>query len=370
MDVIHICCPYCSEVTDLQQNCQNCSADLRQLISLRDMAFSHYNQSLECISREEWDFAWNEIQYSLKLFPYAKNTIQFAFRLARDLGYYQDALQLLVLQKQWLTDDEFTMIRAKLDNEIRCYNLLLHDPNASMGKTEPLLVHRMLLELHKHPSIPKTKVLVDNTPLRVAAILVLLLLSVNIVQVFRSNSQSRKISELTWSQQQHGTKGEQPKNVDKNEIKPSKGEGLAGIILSNPDLFKSLSAGEKNEVVRKLYKQRSFQFLKTLDFDSWYVKSAEFLCIWDEYRQSKDNPQLTKEAIAKIELWTIQNANFPSHYGDACLELLKHYSSSSYQDYQKQVQVAQRLSDWVGRMPQTMEYKQYLNRRVRSIVND
>lgn len=369
MELIEIICPHCGGATQLGHACQECSADLRPLLGLNNLALAHYNQALEHIRAENWELAWSEASSALKIFPALPEAAWLALRLARELGYFDQARQILDHLKPQLEEAEFARLKGQVEDEAWRYNLLVLAPGAAPQGND-LLVHRRLRELQDPNKAPEARE--GAKPPRawlpyLAALPALLLLSGSLwlshrylISLESIRAKDNLVKELQARLSDHSHKEE------KQPDSPT-ADRLVQTIRTNPAAFSRLSEQERHQAAKTLHAQGEYALLSGLGHDSWYGESAGFLLIWDRYKRSLSDPDLAPTAMKELDAWTAAHPDFPSYFGDACLALLNYYGAQA--DPEKQREIALRLKNWVGRMPQTSEYKQYLNTKVWRIIN-
>ena len=348
MELITIHCPFCSEVTELAYTCCVCGNDLRLLVAAKDLALTYYNHALEMIKENAWENAWQDISKAINIFPYHPEIVQLAWRLSRELGYFNDALTVLESCKSMLEPNTYENAINQLHNEVKYYNSLLEGSGKPIEHVPDLMVFESLRMLktgkNGRPCPPK--------PVRkfswIAAGFILVLGVINVLQLVHNRKSGITIN---------------------NDAATS--ESLVDTLTeqSNLDYVLSMPANDQVVIFRLFWKHGYYEQLSKVDSQNWHVRSAKYMLVSKEIRNMEKDPQNANKSIASLDEWTRNNADFPSYYGDACLELIDIYSSPPHQDQIKQKIIAERLFKWVQSMPERKEYRQYLNNKVLEILN-
>jgi len=364
MEVVSIRCPFCSEATELTYECQVCGRDMRLVIATKDMALTHYNHALQMIQEEDWDRAWHDISQAINIFPSHPEIVLLAWRLSRELGYFNDAQNILESYKQELEPTEYQNTLAKLHKEVQLYNLLLEDADARLDNVSDLMVHNRIRELHRgsatqpdHPIIADSRIYVRKWYWIAAGVLVAL----GVLNVWQMTKPGRTNSPVVSTLTQ--TEAPAPATGSENPLADSlKEQGFLAFVASMP-------TREQEVIFREMWNQGKYEQLSRIDSQSWFTRAARFMLIHKAATLSAADPDEAKRSMASLDEWTLHNADFPSFYGDACITLIDFYSSPAHLDPAKQKVVAERLLNWVKSMPSKPEYRQYLNSKIMEILH-
>ncbi len=364
MEIVSIRCPFCTKITELSYTCQACERDLRIVIATKDMALSHYNQALMMIQKEDWEAAWQDATQAINIFPFHPEIVTLAWRLSRELGYFNDAQSILESYKQETDPTEYQNALDLLCKEIQLYNLLLEDADARLDNISDLMVHSRMRELHglsaTHPDLPFSSD--SSTPTRkwywIAVGVVISLGLLNVWQMTKTGLQNHPVMSTTGQ-----TKTQTLTLETEHPMEDSlREESLQAFIESMPTRVQQM-------ILREMWNQGDYVQLDKIDSQSWFTRAARFMLIYKAATLPAVDPAKANRSIASLDEWTLNNADFPSFYGDACITLINIYSSPNHLDIAKQKAVAERLLNWVNSMPAKREYRQYLNSKVMEILH-
>ena len=364
MAVVSIRCPFCSEATELTYTCQACGRDLRLVIATEDMALIRYNHALQMIQEEDWERAWQDTTQAINIFPLQPEIVLLAWRLSRELGYFNDAQNILESYKQELDPTEYQNALDQLHNELQLYNLLLEDADARLDNVSDLMVHSRIRELHcvstTQPDLPTISA--SSTPARnwywIAAGVVIALGLLNVWQITKNGLRNNQVIDPP---------GQTKTQTPTPEIEHPKADSLREVSLQA--FIASMPTREQEVILREMWNQGNYEQLGRIESQSWFTRAARFMLIYKAATSPAADPAEAKRSIASLDEWTLNNADFPSFYGDACITLIRIYSSPTHLDPAKQKAVAERLLNWVNSMPSKPEYRQYLNSKVMEILH-
>jgi len=362
MEVVTIRCPFCLEHTELNDVCQVCHNDLRLMIATQNVALARFNVALKMIMEDDWDRAWQEISEAISIFPYHPDIVMLAWRLSRELGYYNEAHNILESYKNDISSDDYQNASDQLIEEVKLYNMLLTDADLHPSSTVGLMIHRRLRDISRKIDVMKEKngfqIPVRKWNLKaVGLVIVMGVLSISPINKAPKQDSDEPSNNV---QTQVQTIAKAQESIQAESMREQ----------SLPAFIASLPSRDQEVIFRIMWNQRKYDHLSSLDNQSWFTKAAKFKLIHNSVKQLSVDPNEAKQAIESLDDWTFKNSNFPSYYGDACLTLIQAYSVPPHRDLTKKKEIAERLLRWVQNMPPEPEYQQYLNLSVLEILHE
>jgi len=275
---------------------------------LLKLSISQYNRAQQSSLKGDYEASWEHIQDSISIFPFIQEVLLFGFTLALELGEYAAAKRILTRLSKFLSQEEITNYSDMISSELEFYNAVIATQQSEIPKhLSPRLIFSRILELQGHTL---STVQLDPSARSWSRTIVWVLLSglfvtlLMVVNAYSNSNESVKvlstlnrelkekkeaISKVMVVTDQHmdfTKKLNATFSAYINRDYTQCAELLIGDSALIPELVKSDSS-ILNIICGSLYRDRQYQLMSQIKYQSAFHIHADFYAILDAVGQTR-----------------------------------------------------------------------------------